>query len=77
MKETESDSGAAADVSRMILLCEIGLNYRLGEALGMERHGKVWAVECPPGTPGALEWGGKYYRRFSSFQEAELYALRP
>ncbi len=59
-----------------ILMCEIGMNYRLGEALGMDRHGKVWAVEVPAGTPAALAWGGKYYRGFSTFLAAEEFALK-
>jgi len=56
-------------------LCEIGHNYHLGQALGNDRHGRCWAVEVSKDTPAALIYGGKYYRRFDSFKEAEAFAL--
>lgn len=58
-----------------ILLCEIGKNFHLGQALGNDRRGKCWAVEVTKDTPAALSYGGKYYRRFDSFKEAEQFAL--
>ena len=58
---------------KTIKVCEIGENWRLGQALGNQRHETCWAVECDRAIPGALEYGGKYYRRFEKFKEAESF----
>ena len=58
---------------KTILVCRTGDNYNLATALGMERHGTIWAVECDEATPGALYDNGKWYRRFDDFKSAEKF----
>ncbi len=58
---------------KTIVVCRIGENYRLGESLGMDRHGIIWAVECDEATQGALFCYGKWYRRFDDFKSAEKF----
>lgn len=58
-----------------ILLCEIGCNWSLGQALGNDRHSRCWAVQMDTECIGSLAYGEKYFKRFNTFQEAEKFVL--
>ena len=58
---------------RTIKVCKIGENFGLGQAVGNGRHDTCWVVECDQATPGCIEYNGKFYRKFNTFDSAEKF----
>lgn len=57
-----------------VLFCDSNNNTELGLALGNSKRGKCWAVKTSENTPGSLQHGNNFFKRFDGFKEAEAFA---